>query len=160
MRIRLAYARSIIALLLLLAAGCGRQVTEPSQEILGRWEVVRTQGMSIPHSFFWFMMDYVEFRDNGTVLGLVAWPPDGGAEIRLNVMAEYSVLDDHQVAFVGACRYEDPCTGVYSVTLSGDALQIVNEDAELGLRRVGPPSETLPPTIVGPSASPTPGVSE
>jgi hypothetical protein len=102
-------------------------------------------------------MDYVEFRDDGTVLGLVAWPPDDGTEIRLNATAKYSILDGQQVAFVGACRNEDPCTGVYSVTLSGDKMRAFSEDGELELRRVGPTSETLPPTIVGPSASPTPG---
>jgi hypothetical protein len=101
-------------------------------------------------------MDYVEFRDDGTVWALMEWPPDDGSDIRLNKTAEYSRIGKHQIELVGPCRHQGPCTGVYTTTLKGDALQIFDTEGKLELKRVGPPSEGLPPTVVGPSPSPTP----
>jgi hypothetical protein len=74
----------LIVLVSFLVCGCGSETTESSPDVLGRWEVISEEGMSVPNSFFWFVMDYVEFRDDGTVLGLMEWPPDSGTEIRLN----------------------------------------------------------------------------
>jgi hypothetical protein len=102
------------------------------------------------------MIDYVEFREDGTVLGLVQWPPGDGSEVRLNVSAKYSLVDEQQIEFIGACRHQDPCTGTYTVVVRGDELQIFDADGRLALKRVGPPSKELPPTIVGPVPSPTP----
>jgi hypothetical protein len=146
------------ALLSMLVSSCGREVTESPQSILGRWRVINKQGINVPHSFFWFTMDYVEFREDGTVWGLMQWPPDVGSEIRLNKTAEYSLVGEHQIEFVGACRHQDSCTGSYTATLEGDELQIFNVEGRLELERVGPPSEDLPPTVVGPSPSSIPAV--
>jgi hypothetical protein len=148
-----------IALLLLLAIGCSEEDSS-SQRVLGRWEVIGNQGISVPNSFFWFIMDYLEFREDGTVLALVKWPPDVGSDIRLNKTASYSLVGENQIEFVGACRHQDPCTGVYTTTLKGDKLQIFGTHGVLTLMRVGPPGENLPPKIVGPSASPTPVVTD
>jgi hypothetical protein len=117
--------------------------------------VIDKQGINVPNSFFWFVMDYVEFREDGTVLALMLWPPDAGSEIRLNKTAEYYLVGEQQIAFVGACRYQDPCTGTYTVTLKENELRIFDADGRLTLERVGPPSSDLPPPAVGPSPSPT-----
>jgi len=149
-----------IALLSVLVSGCSREGTESSQSILGRWRVINKQGINVPNSFFWFTMDYVEFREDGTVWALMKWPSDVGSDIRLNKTAEYSLVGEHQIEFVGACRHQDPCTGSYTATLKGDELQILGVDGRLELKRVGPPSEDLPLTVVGPSPSPTPAVTQ
>jgi hypothetical protein len=91
MRLRSLCVCMSIALLPVLASGCSREHTESSLRILGRWRVIDKQGINVPHSFFWFMMDYVEFRQEGIVWGLVNWPPDGGNEIRLNVTGQYAL---------------------------------------------------------------------
>lgn len=155
MQLRLFFVGMPIVLLSLLAIGCRKEVSS-SNRVLGRWEVIENQGISVPNSFFWFSMDYLEFREDGTVLALVKWPPDVGSDIRLNKTASYSLVGEHQIEFVGACRHQDPCTGVYTTTLKGDKLEIFDTDGILTLMRVGPPGGNLPPTIVGPSASPTP----
>jgi len=112
--------------------------------------------MSVPNSFFWFMMDYVEFREDGTVWGLMDWPPDGGDEIRLNVTGAYFRRDDGTIEFVGTCRHEDPCTGTYEAVLKDDTLLLSSSEARLELERAGPPSQRPPPEVMGPSPSPTP----
>lgn len=155
MKLRLFFVGMSIPLLSLLITGCGKEVSS-SHRVLGRWQVIENQGISVPNSFFWFSMDYLEFREDGTVLALVKWPPDVGRDIRLNKTASYSLVGENQIEFVGACRHQDPCTGVYTATLKGDKLQLFDTDGILTLMRVGPPGENLPPTIVGPSASPTP----
>ncbi|MCP4524986.1 MAG: hypothetical protein GY833_03580 [Aestuariibacter sp.] len=147
-------------LLSVVVSGCGEEATESPQSILGRWRVINNQGVSVPNSFFWFTMDYVEFREDGTVWGLMQWPPDIGSDIRLNKTAEYSLVGERQIEFVGACRHQDPCTGIYTATLKGDELQIFDTEGRLELKLVGPPSEDLPPTVVGPSPSPTPAVTQ
>lgn len=124
--------------------------------VLGRWRVIETAGMSVPNSFFWASMDYVEFRADGTVLALVDWPPDSRSEIRLNTTGQYARVADNRIEFVGACRHEDPCTGAYRVELRGDDLEISADEARLKLQRVGPPGADIPPPIFGPSPSPTP----
>ena len=150
----------IIGLLSVLISGCSNKVTGSSPDVLGRWKVIKNQGVSVPHSFFWFIIDYVEFRDDGTVLGLMEWPPDGGNEIRLNKTAKYSLVNEHQIEFVGDCRHQGPCTGVYTITLKADRLRIFDAEDQLDLKRVGSPSKELPPTVIGPSPSPTPAVIE
>lgn len=114
------------------------------------------QGINVPNSFFWFTMDYVEFREDGTVWALMEWPPGIGSEIRLNKTAEYSLVDEHQIEFMGACRHQDPCKGSYTANLKGDDLQIFDAEGRLELKRAGPPSEDLPLTVVGPSPTSTP----
>ncbi len=160
MQLHLLRVGLIIGFLSVLVSGCGNEVTGSSPDILGRWEVINNQGVSVPNSFFWFVIDYVEFRDDGTVLGLMGWPPDGGSEIRLNKTAEYSLVNEHQIEFVGDCRHQGPCTGVYTITLKEDRLQIFDADGTLDLKRIAPPSKDLPPTAIGPSPSPTPAVIE
>jgi hypothetical protein len=142
--------------LLVLIGGCGGKTTEPAQSVVGRWRVIDKQGIDVPNSFFWFVMDYVEFRNDGIVLALVVWPPETGSEVRLNKTAEYYLVGEQQIAFVGACRHQDPCTGTYTVTLKGDELRISDAGESMTLERVGPPSNDLPPPVVGPSPSPTP----
>lgn len=156
----LLWAGLIIILLSVLVSSCGQEGSEPRQEILGRWKVMSNRGVSVPNSFFWFSMDYLEFRDDGTALGLMEWPPGGGTEIRLNKSARYSLLGEGQIEFVGGCRHQDPCAGVYTVTLTGDTLRIFDEDGELDLKRVGTPGKIVPPTAIGPSPSPTPAVTK
>ncbi len=154
MRLRLLCVSMSIVLSSLLLSGCGKEAST-SQSILGRWRVINHRGVNVPNSFFWFSMDYLEFREDGTVLALVKWPPEVGSDIRLNKTTKYSIVGEHQIEFIGVCRYQDPCTGVYTVTLRGDRLQIFDADGELTLMRVGPPGQDLPSTIIGPSPSPT-----
>ena len=156
MRLWILRVGTLAVLLSLLISGCG----DEDSSVLGRWEVIYKQGISVPNSFFWFSMDYLEFREDGTVLALVKWPPGVGRDVRLNKTARYSLVGERQVEFVGACRYQDPCTGAYTMTLRGDRLHVFDSDGMLALVRVGPPSKDLPPTIVGPSPSPTPAVAE
>ena len=118
--------------------------------------VINKQGINVPNSFFWFTMDYVEFREDGTVWALMQWPPDVGSDIRLNKTAEYFLVGENQIKFVGACRHQDPCTGFYTATLKGNELQIFDAEGRLELKQVGPPSKDLPPTVVGPSPTSTP----
>ena len=159
MRLRMLCVSMSIVLLPLLISGCSKEASS-SQSILGRWRVINHRGISVPSSFFWFIMDYLEFREDGTVLSLAKWPPEVGNDIRLNKTTKYSLVGEHQIEFIGACRYENPCTGVYTATLSGDKLQIFDADGELTLMPVGPPGQDLPPTLIGPSPSPTPAVAK
>ena len=145
----------LVVLLSLLAGGCSKEGSS-DQGVLGRWEVIDKQGINVPNSFFWLSMDYLEFRQDGTVLALVKWTP-GGA-VRLNKTATYSLVGERQIEFLGACRHQDPCTGAYTMALSGDRLQIFDADGILTLTRIGPPGKDLPPRVVGPSPSPTPAV--
>jgi len=158
MRLRSLCIRTSFALLLVLVSGCSKEAPESPQSVLGRWRVIDKSGINVPSSFFWFTMDYVEFREDGTVLALMQWPPDIGSDIKLNTTAEYSLVGERQIEFVGACRYQNPCIGVYTATLKEDELQIFDAEGRLELKWVGPPSEDLPPTVVGPSPSPTPAV--
>ena len=151
---------SIALLSVLLVSGSAREAAETPQSIQGRWRVINKQGINVPNSFFWFTMDYVEFREDGTVWALMQWPPDVGSHIKLNKTAEYSLVGEHQIEFVGACRYQDPCIGSYTATLKADELHIFDEKGRLELKRVGPPSEDLPPMVVGPSPSSTPAVTQ
>ena len=159
MRLRLLCVGISIVLSSLLLSSCGKEASS-SQSILGRWRVVNHRGINVPNSFFWFSMDYLEFREDGTVLALVKWPPEVGSDIRLNKTAKYSRLGEHQIEFIGACRYQDPCIGVYIATLRGDRLRISDADGELTLMRVGPLGQDLQSTIVGPSPSPTPAITK
>jgi hypothetical protein len=146
----------LLALLPVLLSDCERELPTASQRILGRWEVVQMEGMNVPNSFFWFTMDAIEFREDGEVWALMEAPPGTGSGVRLNKTAAYSLVGEDQMQIVGACRHQDPCTGVYSVTLKGDDLTIFDAEGRLELRRAGPPSLDLPPTVVGPSPSATP----
>jgi hypothetical protein len=101
-------------------------------------------------------MDYLEFREDGTVWGLMTWPPDGGDKIRLNKTTRYRLRGDNQLEITGSCRHQDPCTGVYTLTRTGDSLKITDGSRVLNLQWVGPPAETVPPPAPGPSPSPTP----
>ncbi|MGD2104143.1 MAG: hypothetical protein PVJ55_03375 [Anaerolineae bacterium] len=160
MRFRFSHGSLVVAWLLVLFGGCGSDRTELSQALLGRWEVVHKQGMSVPHSFFWLSMDYVEFRTDGTVWALMEWPPGGGSEIRLNGTTACSLPEERQIAFEGSCRHQGPCVGVYAATLRYDKLTLSQGDDAWILRRVGPSSEEVPPTAIGPAPSPTPVASQ
>ena len=126
-----------LVLLSVLLSSCTRDAALSSQTILGRWQVINKQSINIPHSFFWFSMDYLEFREDQTVWALVKWPPDVGSDIRLNKTAEYSLEDENQVEFVGDCRHQGPCTGTYTVTLQGDVMQLFDSEGRLELKRAG-----------------------
>jgi len=145
-----------IALLSILLCRCGSKGPEASQRILGRWEVIRMEGIHVPNSFFWFTMDYVEFREDGEVWALMVGPTGTGSDIGLNKTAAYSLVGEDRIEFVGACRHEDPCTGAYTLTLNGDDALIFDAGGRLELKRAGPPSSDPPPPVVGPSATATP----
>ena len=159
MRRHLWYASLFIVLLFAASSGCNKQ-SPLAQDILGRWKVIDNQGIGVPHSFFWSMMDWIEFREDGTALALIDWPPGEGGEVRLNGTTRYRTVGEHQIEFTGSCRHADPCTGVYTATLSGDRLEIEDAGGRLTLTRVGPADRELPPTVVGPSPSPTPALAE
>jgi len=156
MRLRSSCICMSIALFLVLASGCSRGNTESSPRILGRWRVIDKQGINIPHSFFRCMMDYVEFRQEGIMWGLLKWPPDDGNEFRHNGTGEYVLVGEHQIEFVGDCRHQGPCTGSYTLTWKGDTLHILGENEKWILEWIGPPSEVLPSAIEGPSPTSTP----
>jgi len=156
MRYRSLYVCAFLTLLLVLAAGCRPESTDPSQRILGRWQILDKQGIHVPHSFFWAMMDDLEFREDGTVWGLLKWPPHVGPDMRLNATAEYALVGQDQIELLGDCRHQGPCTGTYTITWKGTVLQIEGEDVLLELERVGPPSKDPPQRIEGPSPTPTP----
>jgi hypothetical protein len=114
--------------------------------------------MNVPNSFFWAMMDEVEFRADGEVWALLHWPPGTEGDLTLNGTATYRLVGKDQIEFVGSCRHQDPCTGAYTLVQDGDTLHIADAEASLDLQRAGPPSQARPPAIPGPSASPTPVV--
>ena len=155
MRKHLWHTGLFIVLLLASASSCSKQ-SPLAQGILGRWEVIDDQGISVPHSFFWSMMDWIEFREDGTALALLDWPPGNGGEVRLNGVTRYQTVGERQIEFTGSCRHADPCTGLYTATLSGSRLEIEDAEGKLTLKHVGPAGRELPPTVVGPSPSPTP----
>ena len=99
-------------------------------------------------------MDYIEFREDGQVWGLLLWPPDEGTDLYLNVSGTYSVSGE-RITFTGSCRYKDPCSGAYEMTYVPDAARLVNGDSLLVLAYVDTPSLTVPPRIPGPMPTPT-----
>jgi hypothetical protein len=147
-----------MALLAILLCGCSWTEPEPSQRILGRWDVVQMKGMNVPNSFFWLTMDTIEFRADGEVWALIVAPDDAEGGMKLNSTGAYALVGELQIEFVGACRHEDPCAGVYTLSFSGDGAEISHADGRLDLVRAGPPSSERPPRIVGPSASATPAI--
>lgn len=153
------YAALSIVLLFAALSGCSKH-RPLAQGILGRWEVIDGQGIGVPHSFFWSMKDWIEFREDGTALALLDWPPGKGGEVRLNGTTRYRTVGERQIEFAGSCRHVGPCTGVYTATLSGDRLEIWDVEGKLRLTRAGPAGQELPPTVVGPSPSPTPAVTK
>jgi hypothetical protein len=153
---RLLRVSAVFFLLFALIGACGEDSSASPASILGRWRVISIQDMTVPNSFFWFTMDYVEFRQDGTVLALMLWPPEDGNDIRVNKIAEYDLVGDEQIAFIGSCRHIDPCTGLYTITLKENILRIFHEGSSLELMWVGPPDEDIPPTVVGPSPTGTP----
>ncbi len=60
-----------LVMLSILLGACGQATPVSAQTILGRWEVIDHSGIAIPNSFFWFTMEYLEFRGDGTVASLV-----------------------------------------------------------------------------------------
>jgi hypothetical protein len=147
-----------IALLSILLCRCGSKGHEASQRLVGRWEVIQMEGMNVPNSFFWFTMDYVEFREDGEVWALMVDPTGTGSDIGLNKTGAYSLVGEDQIEFVGSCRHQDPCTGTYTLILDGEDLEILDPGGKLLLKRAGPPSSDPPPAVVGPSASATPAL--
>ncbi len=142
-------------LLSITAIGCrpGRNAVF-QQDVAGRWAVQDGSTLTVPNSFFWFSMDVIEFRPDGTVLGLMFWPPDSRAELRLNKTAEYRLLEDGRMEIVGSCRHEDPCGGVYDLSLSGESLRLFNDSDEMQLKRSGPATQGTVPRVIGPVPTP------
>ena len=155
---RLLSITTLISLLLVLLAGCGREMPSSPPHITGRWKVVESERMSVPNSFFWFSMDYLEFHGDGEVWALVRWPPgrQNESELRLNKTGRYALVGQDQIEFPGSCRHQDPCAGTYTLAQEGDELQISAAESRLHLQWTAPPSQARPPAIPGPSASPTP----
>ena len=145
-----------LALLAIVLSACGRVTPVSAQTILGRWQVIDNKDITIPHSFFWFTMEYVEFRADGTVATFVHWPQIDGPELRLNKVAHYALTSSDRLALIGACRHQDPCTGLYTATLAGDELAIGDSVGRFVLKRVAGASEDLPLLLDGPLPSPTP----
>jgi hypothetical protein len=115
------------------------------------------EGMNVPNSFFWLTMDTIEFRADGEVWALIHDTSAAGG-LRLNSTGAYSLVGEDGIEFVGACRHQDPCTGVYTLSFRGDEAQIFDVGGRLELLRARPPSSERPPRIVGPSASATPAL--
>jgi hypothetical protein len=152
------YSRGWIApacILLLLASGSFLRGTAPPP-LAGRWEIAAQEAMSVPHSFFRLGMTVVEFREDGSLLGLMPWPPDGGRDLMLNARAEYRLGHDGTITIHGTCRHEPECTGTYGLTLEGNTLTLREGGSWMQLTHLGPPGEGVPPRAPGPSASPTP----
>ena len=144
------------AIILWAACGCRYgSSNNPQQDIVGRWEIEKSNGLNIPHSFFWFPMEFIEFRADGTVLGLMNWPPAADEEIRLNKSAVYQLLDGNRIEIIGSCRYEDPCSEIFNFTIAGRKLRLFNAEASMDLRYMGPADQGDIPTIIGPQPSPT-----
>jgi hypothetical protein len=147
-------------LLSILFSACGQATPVSAQTILGRWQVTDNSHMAVPNSFFWFTMEYVEFRGDGTVASLIRWSSMDGPELRLHKTAHYALTDTNHLAVTGACRHHDPCTGFYTAMLAGDELTIADTVGRLELKRVGDASEVLPPPFEGPLPSPTPALTK
>ena len=109
----------------------------------------------MPETLFWFSMDYLEFREDGTLLSLINWPPDTGTEVRVNKSVTYTRVNEDQIAISGICREVEPCTGTYTLAYNGDMLRMTGEGGELILERVGSASADVPSIVPGPSPSPT-----
>ena len=144
-----------VCLILLLGSGCIGGTPNSPPNVVGRWVVVRNDGMNTPYSFFWFSMEYVEFRADGVVWGLMTWPPgdDSAGEIRLNKTAGYTLVGDNRVEFTGSCRHHDSCTGVYTIGRTANGLKIFNADGALKLEWLAPPAKALPAPVPGPAPS-------
>jgi hypothetical protein len=80
-----------LVLLSILLNACGQATPVSTRTILGRWQVIENKGITVPNSFFWFTMEYVEFRADGTVTSLVHWPPTDMRELRRNKIAHYAL---------------------------------------------------------------------
>lgn len=127
---------------------------KPGNILAGRWQILDRAGLNEPHSFFWFTMDFVEFKANGTLLGLMVWPPDSGETVRLNKTAGYRILEDGRIEIIGRCRYEDPCSAVFEMAFGNGTLRLSNESAFMELRRSGPEATDDIPTVPGPQPTP------
>ncbi|MDX1418040.1 MAG: lipocalin family protein [Candidatus Promineifilaceae bacterium] len=145
--------------LLLFCTACGGEVgsqKDSAAAIVGRWKLIENDGVTVPHSFFWFSMDFIEIRADGMMLGLMKWPPEDGVELRLNKTAEYTWTIDGRLQISGSCRYQDPCTGLYDPVWQNDHLRLEMGNAFLEMRRTGPVIEATILPIPGPSPSATP----
>jgi hypothetical protein len=148
---------SIILLVICgIVCGCTLANNQSPGSIIGRWQIISNQGVDIPNSFFWLMMDYIEFRENGEVWALMGWPPGEDQEIRLNGLTEYAIISENQVEITGSCRHQDPCTGIYITTFKGEGLRIIDTEKVLLLKWVGPSSAGRPPDVSGPFPTSTP----
>ena len=147
-----------IMLITICITNCGCKLTrdQSSDRIIGRWQTISNQGVDVPNSFFWLMMDYIEFRENGEVWALVEWPPGENQEIRLNSVTEYVLISEDQIEITGSCRHQDPCKGIYTTMFRGEGLRIIDAEKVLLLKWVAPSSEGRPPDVGGPFPTSTP----
>jgi hypothetical protein len=135
-------------------------VTNSQSRLFAIWEVFGDHSINTPHSFFWFAMDYLEFRDDGEVWALMWWPPGSGSELKLNKIAEYTSDHERQITFWGSCRHQDKCSGTYSMSFEGETLYIQTGNERMVLKRFSDPSVHKPPMVNGPSATATPAPSQ
>lgn len=146
------------ALLCLLAAcaiGCRQaQAKISQQDLVGRWQIQEGASLIVPHSFFWFSMDVLEIRPDGSMLGLMFWPPDSGEELRLNKTAEYRMLDDGRLEIIGSCRHEDPCSAVYDLNRTLESLWLSRDSSTMELKYISSDVGGIIPTVIGPAPTP------
>jgi hypothetical protein len=140
----------------LLASACGLVEILDTEALEGQWTIVDSQGLSVPHSFFWAMMDYVEFRSDGTLWGLMHWPPGSQGDLRLNATAAFAVVETGRIEIVGSCRYKDPCSVTFDAVLRRGELQLSAPESSMTLERSGPQSGAPPSRVPGPAPSATP----
>lgn len=149
-------------MLLFLLPGCviEDQLNQDQPNIVGRWRIIHNDQVVIPNSFFWLEIDYLEFREDGLLLGLIDSPPGAPNQLRLNAEVQYRLIGSDQVAITGACRHEDPCTGQYTLQFSENELEISADESRLMLAYVGPPEATIPAEAPGPAATATPDLDQ
>ena len=149
----------ISAILLVALVSCLGISEDPSQQILGRWQRVREVTLGDPLGSL--ASEYVEFREGGQLITLMY---DKGPDTFWTTnKANFSFPESGRIEVQGFCwqgweRYD--CSGEYSYTLSGDRLQIMEDqdpNSQAEYKRIGALDPDPPPTLVPPFATPTPG---
>ncbi len=105
----------------------------PKEErLIGKWQQVDQSG-----KFLAFMGEQVEFREDGMFAVPGFWHGD------------YQLIDGQKIEISGLMANAFFEKVQYRYRLKGDLLQIIDDETAVTLKyqRIGPPSETLPPTL-------------
>lgn len=138
-----------VGLVLLMA--CVANPT-PEQSIVGRWQRVSAAGPGDPNEL---SGEYVEFRADGALLWLIK----DGENFWLGRAATYAVFAADENEVTGSCYrgYERfTCTKNFELELAGATLKITGEVGVAEYRRIGEASQTVPPELPPPLATPVP----